>query len=156
MKARISNRKEKVERVLQEYCSMAGCPCGFDRFVYWAGKEQGPGWQDSIQNQLVLSAIQLDCYGRIEEFTREYWLVGEYLCGNCGTRWRHFSEEWRMLAYQERLLKAGGEDPSTMYDGVISDEIFATAGREPSGIRSISLSEWVDFMLDTDTGDKPS
>lgn len=153
MKARISDRKEKVERVLREYCSIDGCPCGFDRFVYWAGKYHGPGWQDSIQNQLVLSAVELDCYTGVEEFTKEYWLSGEYRCGNCGTGWRHFSEEWRMLAFRERLLKVGGADPSGMYDGVIGDDIFATAGREPSGTRSISLDEWVEFMLDTGSSD---
>ena len=147
MKLLIKNREDAVGRVLTEYCRQDGCPCGFKKFVYWAGKEQGPGWHDSIQNQLVKSALKLKCFKSVEDFKKQYWLESEYYCKNCGTRWNHFSEEWRMLAFRERLLIIGEENPGELFDGVISDEIFATAGSEPTGRKTLSISQWVEFML---------
>lgn len=143
----IRKRDEAVARVLDEYLARDGCPCGIKQFVYWAGKKQGPGWQDSIQNQLVRSALKLKCFTAVEDFKKEYWLSGVYYCKNCGTNWKHFSEEWRMLAFRERLLIVGSDDPSKLFDEVIGAEIFATFGREPSGKKLLSLTRWQGFML---------
>jgi len=57
IRQQIENRKSKVEYVLSEYRSEKGCPCYYEPFLYWAGKQQGPGWQDSVQNQLVESTL---------------------------------------------------------------------------------------------------
>ena len=148
MKLRIRKREEAVDRVLAEYCRQDGCPCGFRKFQYWAGKEQGPGWHDSIQNQLVKSALKQKCFKSIEDFKKEYWLAGEYYCKNCSTGWKHFSEEWRMLAFRERFLIIGGNDPGKLFEGVLGAEIFATAGSEPKGKTLLSLEEWETFMLE--------
>ena len=148
MNLQIKNREEAVDRVLKKYCSQDGCPCGFRKFQYWAGKKQGPGWQDSIQNQLVKSALQLQCFTPLEDFKKAYWLEGAYYCKNCGTRWNYFSQEWRMLAFQERFLIIDGDDPNKLFDEVIGDEIFATAGSEPAGKKALTLEQWVEFMLD--------
>ena len=148
IKLDISRREEAVGRVLDEYLARDGCPCGFRQFVYWAGKKQGPGWQDSIQNQLVKSALKLKCFTAVEDFKKEYWLEGVYYCKNCGTNWKHFSQEWRMLAFQEQLLIIGGDDPAKLFDEVIGSEIFATYGREPSGKKLLTLKQWEDFMLE--------
>lgn len=147
MKQQIRDRENAVERVLHHYCSQDGCPCGFKRFVFWAGKDQGPGWMDNIQNQLVNSACKLDCFTEIEDFQKEYWLAGEYYCKNCGTRWKHYSAEWRMLAFQERLLIIDGDDPNSLFEEMIGGEIFATFGSEPAGKKSLNLEQWVEFML---------
>ena len=147
MELRIKNREEAVDRVLTEYCSQDVCPCGFNKFQYWAGKKQGPGWQDSIQNQLVESALQLKCFTPLEDFKKAYWLEGAYYCKNCGTKWNHFSEEWRMLAFWERLLIIGEDDTGKLFEGIIGAEIFATAGSEPRGRRQLTLEEWEQFML---------
>ena len=145
----IRKREEAVARVLNEYLARDGCPCGIKQFVYWAGKKQGPGWQDSIQNQLVESALKLKCFVRVEDFKKEYWLEGVYYCKNCGTEWKHFSQEWRMLAFQEQLLLVGDDDPSKLFDDIIGAEIFATYGKEPSDKKSLTLKEWENFMLET-------
>ncbi len=147
MREQIGNREKAVKLVLDEYCSLDGCPCGFKKFVFWAGKKQGPGWMDNIQNQLVDSARKLDCFSEIEDYEKEYWLEGVYYCKNCGTRWNYFSQEWRMLAFQERLLIIDGDDPNKLFDEVIGDEIFATAGSEPAGRRVLNLEQWIEFML---------
>ena len=150
MKQQIKDREIAVKQVLDHYCSEDGCPCGFKKFVFWAGKDQGPGWMDSIQNQLVDSARELDCFSEIEDYQKEYWLEGAYYCKNCGTRWNYFSQEWRMLAFQERLLIIGGDDPNKLFNEVIGDEIFATAGSEPAGKKALALDQWIEFMLGRD------
>ncbi len=148
MELLIKNREETVDRVLSEYCQEDGCPCGFRKFQYWAGKEQGPGWQDSIQNQLVKSTLKLKCFKAIDDFKKEYWLEGEYYCKNCGTKWKHFSEEWRMLAFRERLLIIGKSNPEKLFEGIVGAEIFATAGSEPKGKTLLTLEEWEKFMVE--------
>lgn len=147
IKETIGKREEAVNKVLRKYLALDGCPCGFKQFVYWAGKTQGPGWQDSIQNQLVDSAIKLKCFSEVKDFEKEYWLSGVFYCKNCGTNWKYFSEEWRMLAFRKRFMIIGGENPDGLFEGVIGDEIFATYGREPSDKKSLTLAEWVKFML---------
>lgn len=147
MNLEIKNREEAVDRVLKKYCSQDGCPCGSSKFQYWAGKKQGPGWQDSIQNQLVESALQLKCFTPLEDFKKAYWLEGAYYCKNCGTNWNYFSQEWRMLAFQKRLLIIDEEDPSLLYDELIGDNIFATHGYEPHDRKSLTMKQWEEFML---------
>ena len=152
IRKRLENRKNKVEHVLNEYCSENGCPCNYRQFIYWAGKQQGPGWQDSVQNQLVESTLELDCFSRIDKCENTYGLEGSYDCSNCGTKWNHFSEEWRMLAFRKRLLKVGGDDPCQLYEDLISNNIFATIGHEPEGLKTLSLEQWTAFMLGMDYG----
>ena len=147
IRQQIERRESKVEYVLGEYCSGKGCPCGYEPFEYWAGKRQGPGWQDSVQNQLVESTLKLGCFSRIDKCEKTYWLEGSYVCSSCGTKWNHFSEEWRMLAFRERLLKAGEDDPGRLHEELISNNIFATMGHEPEGMNTLSLEQWVAFML---------
>lgn len=155
MKELIERREKSVELVLKEFCSQDGCPCGFKEFVFWAGKNQGPGWMDDIQNQLVDSARKLDCFSEIEDYEKAYWLEGAYYCKNCGTRWNYFSEEWRMLAFRKRFLIIDGDDPNELFPEIIGAEIFATAGSEPAGKRSLTLEQWEKFMLGNDFNTKP-
>ncbi|MCD4707850.1 MAG: hypothetical protein K8S62_08935 [Candidatus Sabulitectum sp.] len=148
MKEQIEKRENAVELVLGEYCSQDGCPCGFRKFVFWAGKEQGPGWMDNIQNQLVDSARKLECFSKLEKYEKACWLEGAFYCKNCGTRWNYYSEEWRMLAFRKRLQIIDEDDPNKLFDEAIGDEIFATVGHEPSGKKALSLEQWVEFMLE--------
>lgn len=143
----IENIKSNVEYVLIEYCSAKGCPCDYKPFVYWAGKQQGPGWQDNIQNQLVKSALKSGCFSKINNYEKSYWLEGSYVCDNCGTEWNYFSEEWRMLAFHNRFLKIGGDDPGKLYEELIGSDIFTSVGFEPAGKNTLSLEQWVAFML---------
>ena len=142
--------KREVEGVLQHYVQLSGCPCVFERFIYWAGKEQGPGWQDNIQNRLVKSALQLDCFENPEQDVNEYGYQASYLCRNCGTIWMYFSIEWRMLAFHERLVRKEGPEPEHTYSGLIGSDVAATVGHEPENLTSLSLPQWVDFMLEED------
>lgn len=143
----IENTSGKVEYVLNEYCSNKGCPCSIKQFVYWAGKQQGPGWQDNIQNQLVKSSLKLVCFERIGDCEKSYGLEDSYICSNCGVKWNYFSIEWRMLAFHKRLVKVGADDPGRLYDELIGDDVFATVGFEPAGKNAFSLEQWVAFML---------
>jgi hypothetical protein len=142
--------ESKVDHVLSEYSSGMGCPCNYEPFVYWAGKRQGPGWQDSIQNQLVKSTLKLDCFERTDDHEGSMEYSGTWVCSNCETVWDHFSYEWRMLAFRERLLKFGEEVPDELNEGLIGASIFATLGHEPHGRATISLDQWVAFMLGRD------
>ncbi len=147
IREQIEHRENAVKLVLDEYCSLDGCPCGFKKFVFWAGKKQGPGWMDNIQNQLVDSARKLDCFSEIKDFKKEYWLESVFYCKNCGTKWNYFSQEWRMLAFQKQFLIIDGDDPNKLFDAVIGGSIFATAGYEPAGKNTLTLEQWVEFML---------
>ncbi|MBD3278677.1 MAG: hypothetical protein GF388_10280, partial [Candidatus Aegiribacteria sp.] len=79
--------KREVEGVLQKYIVASGCPCCYSPFIYWAGKEQGPGWQDNIQNRLVKSALQLDCFEKTEQDVNRYGYQGSYICSRCNSVW---------------------------------------------------------------------
>lgn len=140
--------EREVEGVLQHYVEHSGCPCSYERFIYWAGKEQGPGWQDNIQNRLVKSALKLECYEKTELEVNEWGYQGSYLCRNCGAMWMRYSMEWRMLAFHEQLLREGGPEPEELYSGLIGSDVAATVGHEPDNRPSLSLQEWVNFMLD--------
>ncbi len=143
----IENTVSKVAYVLKQYCSDKGCPCNIKQFVYWAGKQQGSGWQDNIQNQLVESSLKLVCFEQIGDCEKSYGLEGSYICNNCGIKWNHFSIEWRMLAFHKRLMKVGADDPGKLYEELISNDVFATVGFEPAGRKTLSLEQWVAFML---------
>lgn len=137
----------RVEHVLRVYQETGGCPCDFRPFVYWAGKKQGPGWQDNVQNMLVRRTLELPFFEKTDRQDRKWWYEGSYFCGRCGTMWHHYSEEWRMMAYQERLLRDGEKDPDGLYDGIIARDVAATAGHGPLGRNSLSLEQWVEFMF---------
>lgn len=155
IRQRLENTVSKAEYVLREYCSDRGCPCGYKQFVYWAGKQQGPGWQDSIQNQLVRSSLELACFEQIGDCEKSYGFDSSYVCNNCGTRWNYFSVEWRMLAFHNRLLKVGADDPSSLYKEMIGSDVFATVGHEPAGRNALSPDQWVAFMLGSDYKAEP-
>lgn len=148
MNRRLELVNKSVRRVLDEYSSDGICPCDRPQFIYWVGKEQGPGWQDTLQNILVRQTLDLEFFEKTEIQKKEYWYSGSYFCGRCGTMWHHYSMEWRMLAFHERLLKEGEKDPGSLFPGMISEDIAATVGFEPPPDRIISLDQWVDFMLD--------
>jgi len=139
--------RERVEHVLEQYRLDGGCPCAHRQFVYWAGKSQGPGWQDNVQNRLVRSALELDCFERTVSDHKEWGYSGSMLCRNCRTLWHHISLEWRMLAFHERLIRSGGTEPDCLYPGLISNRIAATAGHGPEMKDALSLEEWTAFML---------
>jgi len=143
----LENTAGKVEQVLKQYCSDKGCPCNIKQFVYWAGKQQGPGWQDNIQNQLVESSLGLVCFEQIGDCEKSYGLKSSYICNNCGIKWNYFLIEWRMLAFHKRLVKVGADDPSRLYEELTGNDIYATVGHEPAGKNALSLEQWVDFML---------
>jgi hypothetical protein len=138
--------REQVRRVLRHYVDERGCPCDYRPFIYWAGKKQGPGWQDNVQNILVKSALELPFFEKTEVQSSDWGYSGSWFCRGCGTLWRHISIEWRMLAFHERLLREGEDDPDTLYPALMSTDIAATAGFEPRGLEAISLEQWVEFM----------
>ncbi len=150
IKRHIENSRIKVEYVLDKYYTDKGCPCGIKQFVYWAGKQQGPGWQDNIQNQLVESALKLACFERIDDCEKSWGLDSSYTCSNCGAKWNYFSLEWRMLAFHKRLVKVGADDSGKLYDEIICSDVAATVGHEPDGRKALSLQQWVAFMLGRD------
>jgi hypothetical protein len=137
-----------VERVLAVLSEGGSCPCSSPRFVYWAGKPQGPGWQDNTQNELVTAALRLPFFEASPPAVPEYWLESDVRCARCGAHWKHYCEEWRMLAFQHRLVRSDGRAPDTAcHSRLVGDDIAATAGFEPEGLRRLTLEEWAAFML---------
>ena len=52
-----------------------------------------------------------------------------------------------MLAYKRQLLRPDIPKPQSLFPLVLSDQLFATAGREPDPqIRRFTIEKWVDFM----------
>ncbi|MDM7991859.1 MAG: hypothetical protein QUS11_00930 [Candidatus Fermentibacter sp.] len=139
-----------MREVLGEYLSGHPCLCGWPQFRFWAGKEHGPGWMDEIQNRLVADALDLPLFRREPPAAPSYMQGDDAVCTACGTRWRHFEFEWRMQAFQQRLI-APGTLPSecAAFDPKLTGEwIFATAGCGPqAGDPVLALGEWVSFML---------
>ena len=154
---READREKVISDVLHQYVSLNGCPCSWPQFVFWAGKDQGPGWQDNTQNSLVKSALKLACFAKSPPKNPQYALEADVTCTSCGAQWKHFSVEWRMLAFQERLVRTDGHDAdSSMYQGIIGEGVFATAGHEPEeGTRVLSLDGWVLFMKNAPFSTQP-
>ena len=139
-----------VREVLGEYLSEHPCPCGWPQFRFWAGKEHGPGWMDEIQNCLVREALELPLFRREPPAAPSYMQGNDAVCTVCGTRWQHFEFEWRMLAFQQRLIAPGATPVGCMaFDPKLTGEwIFATVGfGAPAGGPVLTLGEWVSFML---------
>jgi hypothetical protein len=136
-----------VDRVLAALTEGGSCPCASPRFVYWAGKPQGPGWQDNIQNELVTAALRLPFFESSPPASPEYWLESEVRCTRCGAFWKHYCEEWRMMAFQHRLVRTDGFGPGNGgFEGLIGHDVAATAGYEPKELVRLSRDEWAGFM----------
>ncbi len=99
-----AHRNRVVAEVLARGVARHGCPCAWERFVFWVGKEHPDRSMDELQNALVRAASKLPTFAVSPPVRPEYWLEGEWLCARCGARWKHYSEEWRMLAFRERLI----------------------------------------------------
>lgn len=144
----VEGRRRLVEGVLSEYLSFHECPCRWPQFVSRMGKEQGPGWQDEIQNHLVEAALKLKSYVKVRPADPEFWLEAILHCTKCGSKWKYFSEEWRMSAFRMRLLRTDGDRGDPAGAGMISSFIFATVGFEPpDDTPMLSLEEWANYML---------
>lgn len=132
---------DAVRAVLHSYVEKNGCPCNWAEFEYWVSKEQGPGWHDEYQNVLADEALDLACFQQDTATDRfDTFLT----CQICGRRWKYVSEEWRMLAYRNRLIPDHAR--ITTNPGLIAGW-FATAGFEPTGKRILSFENWRNYML---------
>lgn len=144
----VESRRKAVQNVLDEYLSSHECPCRWPQFVSWAGKEQGPGWQDEIQNHLVEAALRLKSFVKTPPQHQEWWLEAVLHCTKCGAEWKYYSEEWRMLAFRLRLLRTDGDRGDPAGAGMIGECVSATAGFEPrDGTPMLSFEEWTNYML---------
>ncbi len=146
---RVAHQKKCVSDVLQRYIVSHHCPCHWPQFEYWVGKPQGPGWQDEIQNDVIEAAVALPSFVRTPPACPEYGLEEELQCSNCGTKWKHFSEEWRMLAFRHILVRVGPQGSSALAPRcqLIGANVFATLGHEPAATTlSLTLGQWTRFM----------
>ena len=149
IRQRAAKQRKIVQDVLNGYLELFGCPCDWPQFIYWVGKEQGPGWQDGIQNDLVDLALELPFYHAAPPSQPEYWLTSEVSCERCGARWKYYSIEWRMLAFQKKLIRLDqiNKRIKDFPDLMISESIYATVGHEPDPeIPRLSTEDWVMFM----------
>jgi hypothetical protein len=143
----MTHEKTVVASALHKYVATNLCPCNWPQFEYWVSKPQGPGWQDEIQNTLIESLLELRNFERTQPKVPEFGLVDELHCFSCGVKWKHYSHEWRMLAFQERLIRLDKPSPDvTTFVGFIGANIFATLGQEPIGAPSLTLDQWSKFM----------
>jgi hypothetical protein len=144
----VSDQQSTIENVLKRYVSVHGCPCNWQQFEYWTSKKHGPGWQDSSQNYLIAAAVQLPCFCRKSCMPIGYGDNTSLTCVKCGTEWLHCSEEWRMLAFRERMLRMPWpREEIVKFGELVGPGVFATAGLEPENQRTLSLNEWAEFML---------
>lgn len=149
----LADQDRAIADVLGLYVENHGCPCNWPQFEYWSGKPQGPGWQDNIQNELVKAALKLDCFHRRPPETPRYGLEALVTCSACGREWQYFSEEWRMLAFHDRLIPVHPSAASQRDDALVDENFFATVGREPNAARTLRLMEWSNFMQGLPVGE---
>lgn len=132
---RAARRKLVAEKVLARGAAKYGCPCAWERFEACVAREHPASSMDDLQNALVLAAAKLPTFAIRPPDRPEVWLQDEWTCTRCGARWKHFSEEWRMMAYRERLVRADRAAPPTS---------AATAGA-PSP--PADPDAWAEFLL---------
>ncbi|NMC69022.1 MAG: hypothetical protein GYA57_03020 [Myxococcales bacterium] len=135
-----ARQRRVVEEVLSRGVARYGCPCEWDRFVQWVGKEHPERSMDDWQNLLVRAAAGLPTFRIGPPARPEWWLQDEWLCVRCGARWKHYSEEWRMMAYRERLVREGRPAPAGRM------EAPAVPGQ------ALSPEAWAEFMLGEPSG----
>lgn len=146
----LADQDRAIKDLLGRYVKAYGCPCRSPRFEYWAGKSQGPGWQDNFQNGLITEALKLPTFQKRKPENPLYEQEAEVTCAACGREWKYFAEEWRMLAFRY-LLKPVHPSPEAQHFAqhtapVVGGNVFATAGHEPDEVRHLSLHEWLAFM----------
>ena len=151
----LAKQQITVNDVLSRYVDQHGCPCDWPQFEYWVGKLQGPGWQDNIQNDLVEISRKLPCFYRPPSRPAEYGSDSSITCSKCRREWRYSSEEWRMLAYHERLIPLKPSNAATTFSAAVGANFFATVGFEPNNTRLLTLTEWAEFMLGEPYGPTP-
>ncbi|HEU4670866.1 MAG TPA: hypothetical protein VFR91_09155 [Dyella sp.] len=142
-----SDLERTVRKVLGRYVDEHGCPCYWPQFEYWVSKPQGPGWQDNLQNELVGASLKLRCFSRRQPDAPRYALEAVITCTACARQWQYFSEEWRMLAFHNRLIPANPSAAAAEGAALVGADVFATAGREPKALGALDLEEWERFML---------
>jgi len=144
-----------IADVLDKYLQAHACLCAWPQFEYWVGKNRPPRSQDTIQNDLVETALNLPIYTRKPPATPAYFLEADIHCTVCGTIWQHFSEEWHMLAFHETMLRADGHRPDlSTIKSILKDKglIFSQSEQDLSTLR-LPLDLWCEFMLaDPDQG----
>lgn len=133
--------EEAVRAVLHDYIQKHGCPCNWAQFEYWVSKEQGPGWHDTYQNVLAEESLNLACFEHNAATSRFDTFI---TCQVCGRRWRYVSEEWKMMAYRNRLIPDHSHVTS---NPDLIGSWFATAGFEPANKRLLSFEDWKSYMF---------
>lgn len=146
----LADQDRTINDLLGRYVSTWGCPCHSPRFEYWVSKSQGPGWQDNFQNSLIDEALKLPTFQQRKPKEPLYFQEADVTCTACGREWQYFAEEWRMLAFHNRLkpLHPSPEAQALAAGGTpqVGGNVFATVGLEPDDKPSLSLSEWLIFM----------
>ena len=132
--------KAVIVGLLNDYVHAHGCPCNWEQFEYWVSKEHGRGWHDEYQNILAETAVNLPCF---EQNVAEPRYDIRLICKRCGRKWHYTSEEWRMLAYRNRLVP---DDPRTFRSDLLVGGWFATVGFEPKSATTLSIEQWCEFM----------
>lgn len=143
----LDSQERIVAGVLERLVSTHGCPCVRPQFEYWISKEQGPGWHDSIQNELVEVTLKLSIFQCTKPSAPEYGLEALATCSVCGRQWKYYSEEWRMGALRKRLLPRNKADDVSSFPPMVDANCFATVGFEPKNYHAVTLEQWAEFML---------
>lgn len=148
----LAGQDRAISDVLGQYVDEHGCPCCWPQFEYWVSKPHGPGWQDNVQNELINAALKLQCFRQRKPETPKYGLEAIVTCSECDREWQYFSEEWRMLAFHYRLIPVQPSAAAERGAALVGANVFATAGQEPCAARTLSLADWVKFMLGPPAG----
>jgi len=136
----LNHQKNIVDGVLNTYLQTHPCLCTWPQFAYWVSKERLKGSYDIIQNFLVEAALSMPLFKQVPPIIPEFWLEAELTCPVCGTQWKYFCEEWRMLGYHKQLIRADGLTPHPL----LIQALYEKIGCDPD--KQLDLEKWVLFM----------
>jgi hypothetical protein len=166
----MNDASERRARILEHLARMDG---GCDRIVAWvfehgtlaqfprvteymAKENGGIGWEDSYQNYLIARL----CASKW--FEKDGKAGDLFHCTIDGTSWFRERDEWRMMAYKDRLLcrspqdsRAGLTQLGAMpeeHPVFFSEDFFRTVGFDPASAQRIDLGFLVRYLTELADG----
>jgi len=129
----------------------------FPRVVEYCAKENGgSGWEDSYQNRLIGRLCESQWFAKSDKSSNIY------RCTVDDSIWYRDVDEWRMLAYKERLScssipKTSDNLPvigASLIDHQVffSPDFFRTVSFDPTDAQRIDLDFFVRFLTELQDG----
>jgi hypothetical protein len=121
-----------------------------------AKENGGDGWEDSYQNYLIARLLDSRWFRRDDKSS------DLFRCTVDGTEWCRERDEWRMMAYKDRLSCKSPPDPGAdlpqlgampeEHPVFFSEDFFRTVGFDPASARRIDLDFLVRYLTELADG----